>query len=43
MSGELLVEMGRTMMLAVLPVAMAAFDKCARPTAEWVGFDQVPA
>jgi hypothetical protein len=28
------------MLASLLPAAMAAFDQCGRPTAEWVGFDQ---
>ena len=29
------------MVASLLPAAMAAFDKCARPNGEWAGFDQV--
>jgi hypothetical protein len=29
------------MLTSLLPAAMAAFDKCARITGTWVGFDQV--
>eukprot|EP00964_Phaeocystis_antarctica_P134566 scaffold98838_cov69-Phaeocystis_antarctica.AAC.1 len=29
------------MLVALLPAAMAEFDKCARPNGEWAGLDQV--
>ena len=36
-----LAKMRLMMVASLLPAAMAAFDKCARPNGEWAGFDQV--
>ena len=30
-------------LIALVPVVSAEFDKCARPSGVWVGYDQVSA